>query len=222
MTTPELPLLPLSYSKLSSYESCPLYTKFSYIEKREEPTNIYAQRGTNLHSEAELYITRSTDVLTKEMTYIKPVLDDLRNKKAQAEMKVGIRSDWSACDYKDPFVYVRGVVDAHVPPGGDVLELGDFKSGKVRDYHADQIELYAQMLVSLYPAVKTVTGWAWYIDGHRHTKFEYHVDALFENRPRWERRFTAALSDDIFPARPGPDCRWCAFRKGNGGPCAFG
>jgi hypothetical protein len=30
------------------------------------------------------------------------------------------------------------------------------------------------------------------------------------------------LNDTLYPARTGFHCRYCHFRKSNGGPCAFG
>ena len=50
---------------------------------------------------------------------------------------------------------------------------------------------------------------------HVHTTGEYADAGWFA------KASSALLTDTLFAPRPGPYCRWCHFRKENGGPCTF-
>jgi hypothetical protein len=37
----------------------------------------------------------------------------------------------------------------------------------------------------------------------------------------WEDKTRPMLNDTIFAPKPGNACRWCHWKKSNGGPCKF-
>ena len=62
----------------------------------------------------------------------------------------------------------------------------------------------------------------WYLDQGKPVTQEHYVreDVPFLKLD-WEQKTKAMLNDTRFAPRPGHYCRWCFFRKTNGGPCQY-
>lgn len=134
-----------------------------------------------------------------------------------AEQKLGIRKDFSPCDFFDQDVFFRGVIDYLI-----ILESGygviiDHKSGRVRpvSYYEKQLDAYAVLVRSHYPHLKGTQGALHYMAAEtiewsvmRHTAI---VDSML--RPHLLdglRRRAEGLAG--FQPRLSKLCGWCDHR----------
>jgi hypothetical protein len=98
----------------------------------------------------------------------------------------------------------------------------DYKTGKFNPEHGLQRSLYALGALLVYPDVANVTVAHWYLDAGREGGPEaWTREQLPALKEEWLRRTKAMLSDTTFAPNPTDKCKWCWFRKANGGPCEF-
>jgi hypothetical protein len=72
------------------------------------------------------------------------------------------------------------------------------------------------------PAVKHVTTEICYTDLEKRVQHETHTRANVDALKEWVlSRISKIENDDIFAPKPDYGCRWCHFRKSNGGPCQW-
>ncbi len=153
----------------------------------------------------------------------------LRAAGAAAEENWCFTREWEPCRYDDwNRVWLRVKTDAHylkVVKNGRAREttvhIIDYKTGKEYPEHAEQRSLYALGAFLNYPdAVKAVAE-HWYLEAGVERKSEFVAADLEKLQAEWTRRTTAMLNDTTYAPRPSDKCRYCHFRKENGGPCKF-
>jgi hypothetical protein len=97
----------------------------------------------------------------------------------------------------------------------------DWKTGKEREY-GEQLKLYATMILASHPEVDTVTTEICYIDLNKQSPYPEYKRKEFPDLQAWlSARVGKLENDDIFAPKPSYGCRWCHFRKSNGGPCQW-
>jgi hypothetical protein len=105
----------------------------------------------------------------------------------------------------------------------------DFKTGKIRDGEYDeQLEVYGMSGLLFDTEADEVTAELWFLDHGVIRQLEISgVPRIFTRAElpklmkKWEKKAKPVLNDTIYAARPGDHCRWCFFRRSNGGPCQF-
>jgi CRISPR/Cas system-associated exonuclease Cas4 (RecB family) len=97
----------------------------------------------------------------------------------------------------------------------------DFKTGKNKPEHFMQRELYALGALHVYADIAKVVVEHWYLDSAQVETSVFYRDQLEALKQLWAKRTKAMLHDKRFAPRPSNACRWCHFRKENGGPCKF-
>lgn len=208
-----------SHSSIKTYEQCPYKYKLTRIEHRHEPTGDAAERGKLIHSEFE-HAIMGLGMLPKEHEYWLTYVQELASKNAQCEVEFAITREWTPCDFKDPKYWLRGIYDA-VWHKDDRAHVLDWKSGKERDY-GDQLGLYATIIMACNPEINTVTTEICYTDLNKRVAYPTYKRSEL---PILQASITAKISkienDDIFAPKPDYGCRWCHFRKDNGGPCQW-
>lgn len=224
-----------SFSRYSCYMECPAKAKFKFVDKRKEPGSAAMDRGTELHKMAENYL-RDGGRIPKELKLITDKLKDFRKRKAIPEGDFTFKKDWSPTRWDDwNGAWVRIKADVTLPPlvdiEGGVVEIHDFKSGGkvdeqgaviVKDEYNEQMELYTLGGLLTYQTAKTAVASLIFIDhGQSIESAEAHRKDLAKLKKKWELRTKKMLSDTAFKPTPGNACRWCHFRKGNGGPCPW-
>jgi len=208
-----------SNSSIKSYEQCPYKYKLTRLEHRQEPTGDAAQRGKDIHYEFEQALT-NMPLLSPDFSYWYEYINELILLGAQSEVAFAITKDWQPCDFKDPNYWLRGIYDAtyFMPPRAHVL---DWKTGKERDYE-DQLKLYAAVILATNPQVEEVDTEVCYIDLKKRVSYTTHKRSDLDALKQWiTDRITKIENDDIFAPKPTNNCRWCHFRKSNGGPCQW-
>ena len=210
-----------SYSAVKLYEQCPARYKFSRIDKLQEPSGEAATRGTMMHSEIESIIKGGLLMTAhRELIYLLPQLVRWKDENAFSELKFSIDADWNVVEYSSPPAWFRGVIDLYIEDG-DVATVLDFKTGKERDY-SDQVTVYAAVILATMPHINRVNLAIEFIDSQKNVQyaritrdeFETHKSAITD-------RINTINKDNIFAANPSGLCKFCHFRKSNGGPCKW-
>lgn len=217
-----------SYSRWSTYELCPRKAKLAYIDmiRFEGGDRTAADRGTEIHTIAEeLLLAKKL-----KLSDIPPILaffaeDIMRLRKLRAvpEMALGLKRDWTGCDFDDPDYWWHGELDIVAMLSDTHAFIGDWKTGKIRESHAVQLELYALAVFLHDEHIEQITVEDWYIDQNKKSK---PVTYLRRQVPMliklWERKVGPMFADTAFPPCPNFLCGWCDYSKKNGtGLCEY-
>lgn len=220
-----------SYSRISTYEGCPRRAKYQFVDKVPEKENEAIVRGKNVHAAAAAVLSGQEMppyVMPDDINVLRPwekQLKALIAMKARAELQAAFDIDWKPVDWFGRLAWLRIVFDVIVPPSSDGRALViDFKTGKKRDTHEDQLSLYGCGAQAMYPGQDAYEVCFVYLD-HPYQKplqQTFTEAQALENRIRWEERASVMMRDTTFPTRVGPRCRWCPYAKSKGGPCEQG
>lgn len=209
-----------SNSSIKTYEQCPFKYKLTRIQGLREPAGDAAERGKQIHALFEKALEGLHLPIEDAYNHWNPYLAELRQKQARAEVEIGLDRDWNSCGFSESKVWLRGVMDAMYEHGTSMHVL-DWKTGKERDY-GDQLKLYATMLLATYPHIESVSMEICYIDLKKQQSYGYTYREEFPKLKEWVlARIGKIENDDIFAPKPSGLCRWCHFRKDNGGPCQW-
>ncbi len=157
-----------SYTSLSTFELCPFKYLEKYVTKTVPPADSEALRqGRAIHSLLERCLKNDDvpDAVRAEVGAIGtgnlwPTVERLRDQGARAELALGVRQDWTPCDFFDPNVAGRGKLDVTII-NGDKAFILDWKTGKVtnKKYQSDaEIALHAVLLKAHHPELTRITG----------------------------------------------------------------
>jgi CRISPR/Cas system-associated exonuclease Cas4 (RecB family) len=208
-----------SHSSIKTYEQCPLKYKLTRIDHLPEPTGEAAERGKRIHAEFEDAVI-GLGLMTPELQYWEDYINTLKTKKARVEYELGFDRDWKPVDFKAENVWLRGVLDVFTV-AGSLAYVADYKTGKERDY-GDQLKLYATMILAATEEVDTVDCEIIYTDLNKIDIYPTYKRVQLPELKSWVNKRIALIEDDpIMAPKPGPNCRWCHFRKDNGGPCRW-
>jgi len=213
-----------SYSRLKTWEECPLKAKFKFVNKIKEPDSPHANRGLEIHKQSANFLTTPDHPLPETLHNLKDVMHNLRTPAVKAELQVAFDKDWNRVEWFGPTVYVRIVYDI-LAVDAPYAYVADLKTGKMREEeHLDQLGLYAVGVLAEHKEVEDVETAVLYADHpmqqHKNPlKKEYSRKDFDELRSQWEERAGKMLNDDIFAPRPGHYCRWCSYSKQRGGAC---
>lgn len=135
------------------------------------------------------------------------------------EAQVAFDKEWQVCDWFGANAWMRVVFDVVAKSKcGNHIFLGDYKSGKVYpEDHDQQADLYA--VAGYYLGAASVDVAFYYLDAKQVQRYEYDREELESLVATVEARAEKVTSDRVFPTNPSWRCRYCHFRKENGGPC---
>jgi len=210
----------LSFSQWSNYSECPRRWSHKYIDKlATDPAGPAAERGSIIHDQTEQYIKKQVD--TPVAKYHNDVLERFRNAAVVGtEAKYYFDDKWYPTAPKSATAAYVVVFDAYILHPTEV-EIGEWKTGKPKDEHAGQREIYALAGHRQFGLPK-VTATTYYLDGTAPPdKLTMHDTAVKNQIIKWQKRREQMMEDTFWPPRPGYYCRWCSFSKTKGGPCQF-
>jgi hypothetical protein len=212
---------PWSFSRLSTAEQCPKQYWYSYIEKvpSTKPESPAAARGLGIHEKAEKYLLGEIPIYPPELQKVAAHAMMLKAKKAKPETKLGVKADWSPCDFKDPDAYFRGIIDVSYIEGG-VIHVQDWKSGQVYSDHPEQLAQYSALVAAHHPEATDIHTRLIYTDSGVVTKPKVtpmgHIKGI---RIMLDARIKKVEEETIYPVQPGKHCQWCDYSTRYGGPC---
>lgn len=221
-----------SYSVYTQYMNCPLSVCFEKIKKIRvpEPPNPAFEKGNRVHKAAEDFIAGRVKKVSSELTTANDKLTFFKKLKASTELEWAFNRDWVPTGWFAPDAWLRVKTDAcAVEPVGPptLIHITDWKTGKVYDDHKQQRSLYAlaglelAKLGNIKGATETseVSAEHIYTDTGQAATEHYTPKDLKPLRREWLSRIKQMMSDTRYPAKVGYKCRYCKFRKSNGGPC---
>lgn len=225
--------IPLSYSKISEYKSCPKLFYDKNVTKEydfeKDKKSVPLIKGERYHTALENYVKQRqagvTPVALPEEIAAAGILADKileSYPKVMAEMSSSLDSNWKpqkidnwwrVLDGSDP--YMRSKLDLTAIKGDTAL-LVDWKSGKYRDYsdsELSQLRMFAVVIFSMYPEINTVETSYIYIEHKRKIReifFRKDYEAL-------KAPFDAIAKEIYerveFPATKNENCKWCSVKE---------
>jgi len=221
-------LMPLSFSRLSTFEQCPAQFDYLYVSKRVQSTsNAAADYGDRVHKVLEAYgnainagsaaalaavALEDTDEAKSTLKQWGPVVEKIMSRpgKKYFEYQMAVNRQLQPVDWFAKDVWIRSIADVLVVDG-DTAYCLDYKTGKVKD-NPTQLQLFAAMVMWLFPQVNTVkTSFIWLkFNETTNAKYERrHLDALWRAlEPRFDK-VQEVINLGVFDTKPSGLCPWC-------------
>lgn len=212
-----------SYSAYALYKQCPLKYKLTKIDKLKEPQSKAMARGNAIHKKCEDYLVSTQEIpVPKEALTFRPQMEQLKGLDPFVEQKWGFTNQWDATKgFFGKDVWLRVICDAGVIYPDNTADVVDFKTGKLYDTNEEQIELFANAVMFRYDHITHVTARLWYLDSGDEIIREFSRTERDKVREKWEKQIYPMFTEEVFAPRPNNFCKWCHFRKDNGGPCPY-
>lgn len=236
-----------SFSVYTQYVRCPFSVCLEKIQRVRmvEPPNPHFAKGDCAHTLAEQCVAgkgrmpplvkripspeKGAPPIVVDMSALKDRLAKLRGRKALVEQEWAFDRQWNPVDWRDwnrAWVRVKTDVCAH-EPDPPVVDIVDWKTGKVHPEHAQQRSLYAAaglrlvQIGALAGGSKDVrlTAEHVYVDTGQTATEEFTMKDLKPLQREWAARVKGMMADTEFKTHPGRHCRWCKFARSRGGPC---
>ena len=209
----------LSYSRLSTFESCEAKFDYLYVSKSVRDRGSEAtDYGSRVHEVLEHYGKGTTDVdalslegkqTLKRWRHIVDAIN-ARSGTKHFEYQMCVDKDLKPIDWFSPDAFIRGIADVLVIDG-DTAYCLDYKTGKVRD-NPTQMQLFASMVFWHFPEVNTVkTSFLWLLHDDA-TNVVYKRSMLKALWNGLEPRFQAVIETvdlGVFKTKPSGLCPWC-------------
>ena len=209
---------------LSTYEQCPAKYDYKYKEHLPDPPGPAASRGTEMHTLLE--ILDPSKLETENFpAWVEPIAGTLRMLMDGTEIreeKIYLDASWVPCA-KDERALMC-VLDLTKTKGRKATVV-DYKSGKPRDDHKQQLQLYGMAKLIQQPKVNTVFTKNLYLDQPKEKRWMEHEvkrKDLHDLMSSWDSRVFIMQIDDIRAPRPGFYCQWCPYSRDKAGPCKVG
>ena len=219
-----------SYSRVVVFEQCKFRAMLQYDQKIPEPdrplpagkTEHANDRGTRIHTEAELFVT-GKGPMTQGLRHFIPEFEKLQRLYAAGSVSLegewGHARDWEPCDWRS--AWLRMKLDALVHLSKTKAVVIDYKSGAMfgnEVKHAEQGNLYVLAAFLRHPELEEVIVEFWYLDQNEITTRKFRRDQALRFKRSWDTRFNKMTTCDDFPASPSIyACRYCWYSKREGG-----
>lgn len=218
-----------SFSRWYDYHTCPYKAGLKHVMSIKEPGNSAMQRGSDIGRLGEDYLNKKLPKAPAEFNDFKTDVTGLRKAKAVPERQWAFDKLWKPVDWFAKNAWARIKIDSFSWSNAreDEADIVDFKTGKVKDHHQLQLGLYAMGGFFTYEKLRKAKTALWYLD-HPKSKDANPAEEVYVRNElpllvnAWNKRITPMLNDKTFTAKPGHHCRFCHFRKSNGGPCTHG
>jgi RecB family exonuclease len=161
--------MPLSFSRLSTFEQCPAQFDYLYVSKRVQSSmNEASEYGDRVHKTLEAYGRGTLDTgtlsLEGQQTLERwgPLVEKItsRNGEKLFEHQMAVNRKLEPVDWFAKDVWIRSIADVLVVDG-DTAYCLDYKTGKVKE-NPTQLQLFAAMVFWHYPKVtKVKTSFIW-------------------------------------------------------------
>lgn len=215
-----------SYTRYSVGSKCLLKYALKFIHKLKEPDSYALERGTEVHAQGEGYLKGTIHGVPDAYHVFSDEMKAIKSAGAIAEESWTLTKTWQPTQWDDwDNAWLRAKIDVHLIDG-KTLDVIDFKTGRQRDEHEEQTELYALTGFCVYPKVQTIDTEFWYVDSGDVGDFSYKRSQLRGLKAKWRKRIKPILEAKVFPPQPSEEgCKWCPFRSdkklrnGEAGPC---
>lgn len=212
-------VMPLSFSRLSTFESCEAKFDYLYVSKRVvDQMNEASDYGDRVHKVLEAYGKGTLDQSTlseegkQTLERWGPLVDRITARSGQKffEHQMAVNHALQPVDWFAKDVWIRSIADVLIVDG-DTAYCLDYKTGKVKE-NPTQLQLFAAMVMWHFPdvqKVKTSFLWLKYDDATNATYERKFLDALWRAlQPRFAR-VQEVIELGVFDTKPSGLCPWC-------------
>jgi len=231
-----------SNSRWNDYQQCPAKAKFKHLDKLPEPKSPQMERGIYIALQEEDYFLDKVkqvppDIHKNLVPEFKRIKKPAKGKELMVEQNWGFDRNWNVVDYFDwKNCWLRIKVDVGYLLKGVELHLYDNKTGGAdkstgklresdREKYEEQLDLYRAGGIARFPQVQTLATKLIYTDLGVTYPFDGPLMSTaaqaIKSQQDWSKRVRPMFNDTKFNPRPGYYCRWCHYRKSNGGPCKY-
>ena len=208
--------LAFSYSAIKDFQNCARkYHVVRILKQYKQGDTTATLYGTAVHTAFENYVKDGTPLPEAFQHYL-PFVEPLAKigGEIKCELKLGIRKDFTPCEFFAPDVWFRGLPDyLALNHEKGIARVVDYKTGKSSRYaDTDQLELMAAMVMAHYPKINTVKGVLLFVVAKDAVKAEYTRAQLPEILSKWAGHASmieAALEAGVWNARPSGLCGFC-------------
>ena len=219
-----------SHSALKVFETCAYKTYLAKVKRIKEDYGPAAARGSDIHQQAEDYVSGKLGELPDTLQKFKKQFEVLReefiNGVVELEGDWGFTRQWETCGWMAPDVWARVKLDALMHESETSARVIDYKTGKYfgnEISHSQQALTYAIASFFRYPKLEIVKTELWYLDHGKTTEQIYTRDEAMVFMPNLHQRATVMTTATKFPPNPSNvNCRWCSFGKGENPYCEWG
>ncbi len=224
------PFTAWSYSRWDLHHTCPLRFKLEIIDGFKSPENDAMAAGQKMHRAAEQYLKAQVkpEATPAEMKFQQAFISELWDfDNRVTEQQWGYDRNWGATGWFGDTTWFRSVVDVALIYDDLTAEVIDWKSGKPRDTHEDQMELFAMSVMLRQQPVTHVTTRLAYTDVKDVAEFgEYPRSDLDKLVAKWTEKARPMFEDTTYLPRPNDKCKFCQFARSatgeHGGKCRYG
>lgn len=220
----------VSLSRINDWEQCPFRAKLKHVLKMKEPMQGPAiERGIKIHKSAEDYLRNKEKKFALELT---PLSAELKRVKklvgkglARPEYQIAFTHEWKVTGYYDKDVKWRVIADVITTEPKKPVGVIDWKTGKLYEQgkYDPQLELcgMSALTAGFGDTAEGVIGFVDHGILMKSLDGPVRLKDLPKLQKKWDARAKPVMADRRFAPRPGNYCRWCHWRKDNGGPCKF-
>ena len=216
-------VMPLSFSRLSTFEQCPAQFDYLYVSKRVvNQSNEHSDYGDRVHKvleakgKGELDETALSAEGQQTIERWGALVDNVISRSGDKyfEHQMAVNRNLEPVEWFAPDVWIRSIADVLVVDGATAYCL-DYKTGKVKE-NPTQLQLFSAMVFSHFPDVQTVkTSFIW-------LKFDEVTNSKYERRflgalwsalePRFDK-VQEVINLGVFETKPSGLCPWCAAKE---------
>lgn len=208
--------LAFSYSAIKDFQNCPRKYHATRILKlykhTDTPATLY---GTSVHKAFELFIENGTP-LPESFSHYQHFVEPLTKIKGEikCELKLGIRKDFTPCEFFAKDVWFRGLPDyLALNHEKRIARVVDFKTGKSSKYaDISQLELIAAMIMIHYPEIDTIKGMLMFVVADDIIKADFTRAQLPTILSKWAgdaAQIESAVENDVWNPKSSGLCRFC-------------
>lgn len=211
--------LAFSYSAIKDFQNCPRkYHEVRILKKHKQEDTTATLYGTAVHLAFENYVQDNTP-LPEAFKHYERFVEPLTKLtgEVKCELKLGIRKDFTPCEFFAKDVWFRGLPDLLVlNHATGVARVVDYKTGKSSRYaDTTQLELMAAMIMCHYPDIHTIKGVLLFVVANDMIKAEFTRAQLPTILSKWAGDagvIESAVEHGVWNAKPSGLCGFCPVK----------
>lgn len=221
------PLTSWSYSRWDLHNTCPLRFKLEVLDGRKEPQNAAMANGQKVHKIAADFLMAPdwNGDPPPELGHAGKLAAEMRQFDNKiVEQQWGYTTQWRPTGWFGDDTWFRSVIDAGVLYEDMSAEVVDWKTGKPRGTHDDQMEIFAVSMMARFQVVTHVTTRLSYTDVKKEEFAEFPRADLDKLIQKWNDKVRPMFAATEYLPRPNDGCKFCPFSRSrtNGVDCRYG
>lgn len=217
-------MIALSWSRLNTYQQCPLKFHLQFISKSfpEEEKSIHLIKGSELHKQMEHYIIAKNGGMPMPLGFSPEVRDTIPYAdklftlydSVHPEAQVACDINWKPTEWFAKNVAWRAIWDV-VGLKAVTCFIGDWKSGKVNPYGEGygQLHLSAAIALKRFEQVPEVTAAYVYMEHKKVTPIKVTREELPKVIDHFETEFNKVQMEKNWDPTPNQYCNYCPATK---------